>query len=234
MGFVAIFRLYIIVSHTSVYKWANDVLLIAAILSLLVATVYMVKVKNIKRMLAYSSIEHMALVTLGIAAGGAGYYAALLHLVLHAFVKSAMFFQFTQFYRVFKNKSVYHTGGYFKYNAAGATVLLLGFFSATAMPPSGLFVSEIMLFGALFKSQYYWILLATILMLTLIIWSFGKNIFKILFIPAIGFNDTSVPSINKWESVSQYFLLALTVYLALNPPAQFVNLIHATIQHLPI
>ena len=51
MGFVAIFRFYIIISHTTLHSWANHVIIIAAILSIFVATVYMTKVKNIKRML---------------------------------------------------------------------------------------------------------------------------------------------------------------------------------------
>ena len=45
-------------------------------------------------MFAYSGIEHMGIVMLGIAAGGVGYYAAVLHIVLHAFVKSGLFFQY--------------------------------------------------------------------------------------------------------------------------------------------
>src|SRR5665648_345834 len=113
----------------------------------------MIKVKNIKRMMAYSSIEHMGLVALGIAVGGIGYYAAILHLILHAFVKSGLFFQFSQIYRVFKSKNIYSVGNYFKYNTSGAMVLLLGFISVTAMPPSGMFVSEFLIFRALFEAH---------------------------------------------------------------------------------
>jgi hydrogenase-4 component F len=206
---------------------------IAAVLSILVATVYMVKVKNIKRMMAYSSIEHMGLVVLGLAAGGVGYYAAILHVVLHAFVKSSLFFQFTQFYRVFKNKSIYHCGNYFKYNAAGAMVLLLGFVSATAMPPSGLFVSEFLIFRALFEAGQIWVLIAVLVLLTIIIWAFGKNVFKILFIPAVGFDETNLPKISAWESLTQFVLLAAAVYLGMNPPEVFMSLINETVQLLP-
>ncbi len=233
LGFVGIFRFYIVVANTPLHHWANLVIGIAAILSVFVSTVYMIKVKNIKRMLAYSGIEHMGLVMLGVAAGGIGYYAAILHIILHAFVKSSLFFQFTQLYRVFQNKSIYHVGNYFKYNTAGAMVLLLGFISATAMPPSGLFVSEFMIFRSLFEAHQIFILIVVLLLLTMIIWAFGKNIFKILFIPAVDFDDSNVPKISPWESLSQFALLALAVYLGLNPPADFVNLIKESIMLLP-
>ncbi|MDP2336538.1 MAG: proton-conducting transporter membrane subunit [Bacteroidota bacterium] len=233
LGFVGIFRFYIVVANTPLHNWANLVIGIAAFLSVFVATVYMIKVKNIKRMMAYSSIEHMGLVMLGVAAGGIGYYAAILHIVLHAFVKSSMFFQFTQLYRVFQNKSIYHVGNYFKYNTSGAMVLLFGFISVTAMPPSGLFVSEFLIFRSLFEAHQIILLIVVLILLTMIIWAFGKNILKMLFIPPVGFDDSHVPVINPWESASQFFLLGLAVYLGLNPPAEFVQLIKESVMMLP-
>ncbi|MFN8254623.1 MAG: proton-conducting transporter membrane subunit [Bacteroidales bacterium] len=233
LGFTGIFRFYNVIANTPLHHWANLVIGIAAFLSVFVATVYMIKVKNIKRMLAYSGIEHMGIVMLGIAAGGIGYYAAILHIILHAFVKSGLFFQFTQIYRVFQDKSIYHVGNYFKYNTTGAMVLLLGFISATAMPPSGMFVSEFMIFRAMFEAHQIILLIVVLLLITMIIWAFGKNIFKILFIPAVGFDDKNVPAISPWESLSQFVLFALAVYLGLNPPADFVNLIHESVQFLP-
>ncbi|MFA5419434.1 MAG: proton-conducting transporter membrane subunit, partial [Bacteroidales bacterium] len=202
-------------------------------LSLFVATVYMIKVKNIKRMLAYSSIEHMGLVMLGVAAGGIGYYAAILHIILHALVKSSLFFQFSQIYRVFQSKSIYQLGNYFKYNTTGAMVLLLGFISAAAMPPSGLFVSEFLIFRSMFEAHQLVLLIAVLLLLTMIIWAFGKNILKILFIPPVGFNENNVPRISPWESVTQFILLAAAVYLGLNPPVEFVQLIEQSLILLP-
>ncbi len=233
LGFVGIFRFYIVIANTSLHHWANLVIGIAAFLSIFVAAVYMIKVKNIKRMMAYSGIEHMGLVMLGVAAGGIGYYAAILHIILHAFVKSSMFFQFTQLYRVFQNKSIYHVGNYFKYNTSGAMVLLLGFFSVTAMPPSGMFVSEFLIFRSLFEAHQITLLIVVLILLTMIIWAFGKSIMKILFIPAVGFDDSHVPKISPWESSTQFFLLALAAYIGLNPPAEFVELIKESIMMLP-
>lgn len=233
MGFVGIFRIYVVISHTSIFAWANNVIMIAAFLTVFVATVYMVKVKNIKRMLAYSGIEHMGLVMLGLVAGGIGYYAAILHIILHAFVKSSLFFQFSQVYRIFQSKSIYDVGNYFKYNLTGAMVVLIGFICATAMPPSGLFVSEFMIFSALFQAHHIVILILIMILLTMIIWAFGKNIFKLLFTPVEDFDETNIVKINPMHSLSQFGLIGLSIYLGLNPPEQFVNLIQEAIKNLP-
>ncbi|MFZ4741057.1 MAG: complex I subunit 5 family protein [Bacteroidales bacterium] len=234
LGFVGIFRFYIVVANTSLHHWASLVIGIAAVLSIFVSAVYMIKVKNIKRMFAYSGIEHMGLVMLGVAAGGVGYYAAILHIILHAFVKSSLFFQYNQLYRVFQTKNIYHIGNYFKYNPTGAMVLLFGFIFATAMPPSGLFVSEFLIFKSLFAANQIIVLIIILLFLTMVIWAFGKNMFKILFIPAIGFDEKTVPVISRWESVTQIILLAASVYFGLNPPQEFVQLINESIVLLPL
>jgi hydrogenase-4 component F len=233
MGFVGIFRMYIIMAHTPLLHWASLVTGIAAFLSLFIAAVYMIKVKNIKRMMAYSSVEHMGLVMLGIAAGGIGYYAAILHIVLHSFVKSSLFFQYNQLYRIYRNKNIYLLGNYFKYNTTGAIVVLLAFISVTAMPPSGMFVSEFLIFRSLFESNQLILLLVVLLLLTLIIWAFAKNIFKILFIPVVNFDESSVPKVSPWRSLSQFILIGGAAYLGLNPPSAFVDLIKDSIMMLP-
>jgi hydrogenase-4 component F len=233
LGFVGIFRTYSIVAQTPLFHWANLIIFIAAFLSIFVATVYMTKVMNIKRMFAYSGIEHMGIVMLGIAAGGIGYYAAILHIILHAFVKSSLFFQFNQLYRTFQSKSIQYVGNYFKYNPAGAIVLLLGFISATAMPPSGLFVSEFLIFKALFEGKFIILLIVVLLLLTIVIWAFGKNILKILFLPVQGIDETKIPRISPWESLTQYLLLFTAIWLGLNPPAIFVQMIQDAVNILP-
>lgn len=233
VGFVGIFRFYIIISNTEISHWANLIIFIAAVLSIFIAAIYMSKVQNIKRMFAYSGIEHMGLVMLGIAAGGIGYYGAILHIILHSFVKSSLFFQFSQIYAVFRTKNIRQTGNYFKYNPIGAVVLLLGFISATAMPPSGMFISELYIFKALFQSHNILILIFVLGLLTIIIWSFSKNVMKILFLDIPNFDQTKIQKFSRLESISQFIFLFTAIWLGLNPPQVFVNLLNDVVSAMP-
>ncbi len=230
VGFVGIYRIYAVVAQTPIKAWANTVIIIAALLTIFVAAVYMTRIKNIKRLFAYSGIEHMGLVMLGLATGGIGVYAAILHIILHTFAKSSLFFQYNSIYRIYQSKSVYDLGNYFKYYKAGAIVVLIGFFSATAMPPSGLFVSEFLIFQSLFESHHTAILLFVLLLLTLIIFGFGTNVFKLLFLPSLTIDEEKVVKISARESFSQYVLLALSIYLAYNPPSFLVLLIQDAVK----
>ncbi|MBN2273686.1 MAG: hypothetical protein JXR41_06365 [Bacteroidales bacterium] len=233
VGFIGIFRYYEITSHSSIFEWTNKILMISGILSIFVATVYMMRVKNIKRIMAYSGVEHMGIVMLGMAAGGIGYYAAILHLILHSFAKPALFFQFGQIYRTYGSKSIYDVGDYFKYNINGAIVLLLAYFVITAMPPSGLFISEFLVFRSVFEAGELWILILVVVLLTFIIWALGKNFFKMLFINPVKDYPEKRESIPFTESISQYILLILVICIGLIPPGRLVELIHAAISTLP-
>jgi hydrogenase-4 component F len=110
---------------------------------------------------------------------------------------------------------------------------LLGFISATAMPPSGLFVSEFLIFRALFEGKHIILLVLVLFLLTIVIWAFARNILKVLFLPVADFDESKVPLINPWESLSQYVLLFMAIWLGLNPPARFVQLIQDAVNLLP-
>ncbi len=231
-GFVGVYRFYVIVAQTPVHKWANIVILISACLSIFVAAVYMLKVRNIKRMLAYSGIEHSGLIMLGLVAGGIGYYAALLHLVLHSFAKSSLFLQIGHLYKTYQSKNIYDIGDYFKYNRAGAVFLIIAFVCITAMPPSGLFISEFFIFKSLFEAKYLYILIPVLILLTFILWTLGRSIMRMLFTPPINMNEGKIEKTSVYETVTQYLLLVIVFYLGLNPPTIFVDLINEAIKYL--
>jgi hydrogenase-4 component F len=72
-----------------------------------------------------------------------------------------------------------------------------------------------------------------LILLTTIIWAFGKNVFKMLFIKPVDFDESRLQPIPFSESISQFFLLALVVYLGLTPPHGLVELIRSAISTLP-
>ena len=232
VGFIGIFRFYEVVAQTSIRNWSNLIMMIAAILSVFIAAVYMLKVKNIKRMLAYSSIEHMGIVMIGLSAGGIGYYAAILHLILHSFAKSSFFLQIGHLYKTYKTKNIDDIGNYFNLHISGGVFMILAFICITAMPPSGLFISEFYVIRALFEAGNFWVLVPLLILLTTIIWALGNNIFRMLFSSASGKLSSEPEKINRDETIMQYVLLGLVVYLGIFPPDFFVDLITEAVSHL--
>lgn len=223
LGFCGIFRVYAAISGTPVGNWARIVMLVSALITLFIATIYMARIGNVKRMLAYSGIEHMSVVTLGLCFGKAGFMAAMLHMVMHTFVKSGLFFHFTQLYRTYSSKMIDDMGDYLKLNPFGAIVLLFGFVSIAAVPPSGLFFSELLVFKAMIAEGNWVVFALTAFLLTVLLWAFAKSMFRIIFLPAS--KPVEKIRISAWESLTQLILFALAAYIGFNPPAFLTELI---------
>lgn len=232
-GFLAIFRFYIAFSHSEIQPWMNHVLMIVGFASIFFAASYLIRVKNYKRIFAYSSMEHAGLIILAISMGTKlGYIAALLHIVFHSFVKAGLFYQLGQVYFVYKTKLLDKIGGYFFINPAGGLVLILGLFSVVGLPPSGLFVSEFLIFKSFLTQGHIWLAIAVMLMLALIMYTLSKSILQLVFItpkdqPKLVQNAENF--VSPWESASQLFLMGLTVYLGFAQPQFFMDLVQQAI-----
>lgn len=225
VGFLGIFRMYSIIAQTDALPWANNVLMIAGIISITLSAAQLLRIKHFKRMFAFSSMEHMGIVALALSAGGIGYYAAILHIVLHSFAKAGLFYQIGQVYSIYNSYLIKECGNYMKLNPLGSIVVILAFICVTAIPPSGLFISEFMMFKSLFAENHYYIAIAALFLLTVIIFVIGKNLLRLLYYNGKGFTTPLSVKVNTLETVSQFVLFGLIIYLGVNPPKFFSDLI---------
>jgi hydrogenase-4 component F len=232
VGFIGIFRMYGIASITNIHMWVNAILIISAVLSLIIAAAYMLRVKSFKRMFAYSSVEHMGIAVAGLTMGTLGIFGSILHIIFHSFTKAGLFYQYGSVNRVIKSKYINDAGEYFEKNTSGALVLLLGFFMVTAIPPSGMFISEYYIFRSFFEKGFLWLFIVFAILITVIIWALGENIFRLLFYkpPYVHENEEITKKVNVWESVPQFALMAGVIYLGVNPPALLIELINQAVK----
>ncbi len=230
VGFLAIFRVYSLFSSSSIQSFMNHVLILSGILSILIAAGYMLKAKHLKRMLAYSSLENMGLVAIGIGVGGVGYYAALFLLVLHSLTKSSLFYQMGQLSRILHTFKLDDCGRYLKLYPAGALVLITGMICILAIPPSGLFITEFMIFKALVFNNQWFVLITVILLLCFVIYAMSTRIMHIIFSdPRNENNQKSPEKINSVETVSQFLFLGIVIVMCFYQPPILVDLINQSI-----
>lgn len=226
-GFVGVYRFYAVLTNTEIHKWVDNVILGTSIISIFVAAVYLLKVKNVKRLFAYSSVEHIGVAMLGLSAGGIGCFAALLHLILHTFAKSAVFFQIGHLYQVFGTKNLDGMGNYLHKTSTGAVFMILAFFCVTAMPPSGLFVSEFLVFKSLIDAEMWIPMAITMILLSVIVWSIARDIFKILFLPPVGAEIVGeISPIKPYETALEFVLIILVIWLGICPPSEFTQMLN--------
>jgi hydrogenase-4 component F len=219
-GFVAFFRVFSIMNDSEISLWINHVLLLTGILSLLVAAIYIQKATNLKRIFAYSTVEHTGLVLIALSLGKAGIYIALLQIIIHSFIKSGLFYQTGILHKVLRSYKLYKAGGYFQLNPAGAMILITGVVLITAIPPSGLFLSEFLLFRELGNSHWFLFVLVALLLTLIFYGIFMKNL-KILLGEAASSN-IPVKRINYSEYVTQVLFFAISIILCFYIPV-FMN-----------
>jgi hydrogenase-4 component F len=135
---------------------ARELLLVLGLVSMAVAAVFLARQRDIKRMLAYSSVEHMGIIAFGVGIGGAGTYAALLHVINNGFGKGVMFLAAGNIHRTYGSRLTDQVTGAIRRVPASGGLFLAGFFAITASPPSGLFISELTIIQAAFADGQYW------------------------------------------------------------------------------
>jgi hydrogenase-4 component F len=229
VGFVGIFRFYTIIAQTDAAAWAANVLMITGMISIFLAAIQLFKVKRFTRMYALSSMEHAGIICLALFAGGIGYYAAILHVVLHSLVKAGLFYQLGQSNYIFKSIWIKDSGAYFKINPMAALVVLAGFFSIVAIPPSGLFVTEFLIFKTLFLEKHILVAIVALLLLTVILYQIARFLFHLLFEKMPEHLSNAAIHVNKLEIITPFLLFVLAAYLGYSPPEFFVNMINSAI-----
>src|SRR5207302_10484477 len=118
------------------------------LLSMAVAAVFMVRQRDIKRLLAYSSVEHMGILVLGIGIGGLAVYGALLHLINNGLTKGVLFLSAGNMHRAYGSKLTDDVRGALKRVPLSGALFLAGFLAITGSPPFGPSVSEFTIVNA--------------------------------------------------------------------------------------
>lgn len=158
-GFVALFRVYRVMEHSSQIDWVRGVLIVTAIISIIASAVYLGRTGNYKRLLAYSTLENSGIMMLGLGIGGVGVFAAVLHSMGHTLIKGILYLQMSIVGRVYRTYKIGRAGAYFKYDFPGSLVLVLGLLALVAMPPSVLFLSEYKMLAAIMSTDRWWVVI---------------------------------------------------------------------------
>ena len=170
-GFISIYRIYSLYASTEVFVWARHLLILIGILSLAVGAMFLRRTNNYKRFLSYSTVENMGIVAIGMGIGCIGLWAAVFHVMSHTLVKSSVFYQVGIMRHIYDSYSINRIGNYMNINRVGAIGFIVGTLVLLAFPPSPLFVSEVMIFTEIVSVGSWWLLLAMLVLMCVVIYS---------------------------------------------------------------
>jgi hydrogenase-4 component F len=176
-----ILRFHLIVSVT-VPGFSSTLLLIFGLVSMAVAAAFIIVARDFKRLLAYSSIEHMGIIAFGFGIGGfLGVFGALLHMLNHALTKCLMFLGAGNLLQKFKTREISQIRGVATLMPITAILFIAGALAITGSPPFSIFLSEVTILTGGLSAANYLAVGIYILLLAVIFAAFMYHVSKMMF-----------------------------------------------------
>jgi len=180
VAFNAILRVHAVVSAAGQGAIADRTLLTLGLFSMVVAAVFLLRADNYKRMLAYSSVEHMGILAIAASLGSAGVWAALFHVWSNSLTKGAVFLSAGNIRRASGSALLEHVRGMAFVTPRSSALFVAGVFGVTALPPFGPFFSELSVLRAALASSHGLAAVVFVACLLLTFWGLTRITFRVV------------------------------------------------------
>jgi hydrogenase-4 component F len=157
VSFLAILRVRQVLSAAGQSQFGSELLVFLGLTSMAWAAVFLLRQTDYKRLLAYSSVEHMGILAFGAGIGGAGMHGSLMHVLAHGAAKGAMFLLAGNVLAAYLTKSVSGVRGAVRALPVSGPLWVAGVLALTGMPPFGAFVSELAILRAALAGENPWL-----------------------------------------------------------------------------
>jgi len=194
-AFLAILRVYQVCAAAGPphAHYAGRMLVFMGLVSMAIAGIFMVGQRDFKRMLAYSSVEHMGILILGIGLGASApaagpgslalrgaTFGALLHLVNNGLAKGVMFLSAGNIHRAYDSKSTDEVRGAMRRLPVSGSLFLIGFIAVTGSPPFGPFISEFTILNSALGGGRYLVSAIFLLLLLVVFIGMGATVLAVV------------------------------------------------------
>jgi hydrogenase-4 component F len=233
-AFLAILRFVKIAHAAGEGTRAQELLILLGLVSMVVAAIFMVRQRDIKRLLAYSSVEHMGILVFAVGIGGLATVGAMMHLVANGLGKGIVFLTAGNIERIYNSKSTDDVHGAIHRIPWSGWLFLLGFFAITAAPPSALFASELQILRGAFRAGDYLEGAIFLVVLAVVFLGMGGVVLKVVHGTPLG----DAPRIREPSGtiLPAVLFLLLVIALGLWQPAQLADAYEAAaryVEHVP-
>jgi hydrogenase-4 component F len=180
-AFLGLARVTAICFAAGLDTFVRPVLVGFGLVSLLIAAAFIVGQRDLRRLLAYSSVEHMGLLVLGIGIGGVGAYGSVLHALNNGLAKGLTFLAVGNVVLATGNSTSSENRGLVHVVPLTGALLVVGLLAVSGSPPFGLFISEFTILAAAFGEHHPWIAATTVLLLIIIFVGIAQMILDMVY-----------------------------------------------------
>ena len=184
-AFLVLLRIHTVMIAAGLGETSRMLFVLMGLVSLAFAAVFIIGQKDFKRMLAYSSVEHMGIIALGLGIGGIGITGSLFHAVNHSLIKGMLFMTAGNIMAAHQTKTIADVKGLIYTRPFTAMLWLTGSLAIVGMPPFGTFLSELTILGAMLDSGHFFVAGAYLFALGIIFAAFTAKVLPMIFSPPI-------------------------------------------------
>ena len=232
VSFYAILRFYQFTAAALGSGFPRDALLAFGVASLLLAALYVFGQRDVKRLLAYSSVEHMGILAVGVSFGAPVALAGvMLHVLAHAAAKGNAFMGAGVLVTKFGGKQISAIRGGLDLLPWSGPLFLLAVFALAAMPPSGIFRSEFQIVYGGLGSGRYAAAAVLIVLVTVAFFGLTASATQMMFTPAPA-QAISRGEPSAWMVVPVLAGIAVLFILGIHPPEELTGLIDRAVLQL--
>ena len=233
-AFLAFLRVYHICAAAGESAYTSRLLLFMGLFSMAVAGLFMVGQRDFKRMLAYSSVEHMGILALGLGIGGPALFGTLLHVVTNGLTKGVLFLSAGNIHRAYGSKSTDQVRGAMRRLPLSGTLFLVGFLAITGSPPFGPFISEFAILNGALDAGRYVVAGAFLLLLLVVFIGMGATVLQaVQGRPPAEVRHTPYHD-GLLTAAPIVILMAMVLLLGLYIPAPLSTMINDAVQYLEV
>jgi hydrogenase-4 component F len=149
--------------------------------SVAVSTASIVATRNVKRLLAYASINHAGVIAIGLGLGHAASYGLLLYVLSNAFIKAILFITAGKIEAHYGTKDTQAIAGLIKDLPYSGLFLMVGTFALLGFPPFGSFLGELLILSALVTNGQMFVFAAFCMLITMSFVATGRTIFPMIW-----------------------------------------------------
>lgn len=154
-AFLAILRIHHICIAAGEGAFVSGPLIVIGLFSMAVAGIFLIGQRDFKRTLAFSSVEHMGILALGLGLGASALFGTLLHVMNSGLTKGVLFLSAGNIYQAYHSKDTSIVRGALRRLPVSGGLFIAGFIAITGSPPFGPFVSEFKILTGAFDSGHY-------------------------------------------------------------------------------
>ena len=167
-AFLGIMRIYQICMASGHPQSFQNTMVLMGLVSMATAAIFLMRQTDFKRMLAYSSVEHVGILAIALGLGRGALFGALLHMINNALTKGVLFLSSGNIHRSYNSKSCEVVRGGLRRLPWSSGLFLAGFFAITGSPPFAPFISEFTIISTIFTEGRYLVGTAFLLFLAVI------------------------------------------------------------------